>query len=865
MADEYGAPTHKSAQDALDALNTLRPQAAEANAQLLSLKGKFALGWSALAIADDADFKALGALQTEFAQKSINAALQIAWHIEAKSQKLKDLPNDVPGLFILGLGKLGGFDLNFSSDVDLIAYYDPETLPISENLGQGYVVNKVLKTLSQILKPRHSADFIWRVDWRLRPEASATQLAMPIDMAQDFYFFRAQPWHRLALMKARVIAGDIAAGESFLNTITPFIWRQNLDFRALDELAHLKSRINLEHPALKHQRAARETITEELSGFNVKLGSGGIREIEFIANAQQLIWGGKQYELRTSNTLEALTHLSALGHLPAQISEKLQTSYVDLRRLENAIQMLENQQTHIVPSSDISQQNILTLLGYKDWADLSQAIENTRRFVNAEFVKIFEAQESRIETPNDTENAFETDLSSLPTVPNEIARSWLNGFDNLRIGQENNIKFQSLGRRLLETIFKSSADTELAIGHVNDFLSALSRSEQYLHLLSRNKGLLDSLIPPLLHSPHMSVLLQQSPHIIDIFLSPQTQMSTEFIFRSEDYETRLERLRRFVNENLFIHYTRFMSEGGTAKACHQSLTKLADMTMEAALQIVADDLGLKSLHMTVLGLGKMGTSRMSPLSDLDLIFIFEDGTDPDIAQKAVRRLRTVLTAKLSEGIAYELDMRLRPSGRSGPAAVMLSSFEDHHNTRAYNWEHIALAHSRIVAGDKTLGEKVIAIRDTVLARPRDTSQFLADALTMWRRISDQRISDTPKALFNSKLRTGGLMHAEYSEACNIILGKGSAHLSAPIAFWSHLQLWERLLGQTDKPISELPRFYRENVLSQFSVKNLKEIETRQEEMSRGVIAAFEATFTDAINTDTLEENHDEARIIWTEP
>ena len=264
------------------------------------------MGWSALSLQDKADFKILGTLQSEFAAHSIDVALQTAWQIEAKSLKLKNLPHQVPGLFILGLGKLGGLDLNFSSDVDLIAYYDPDTLPVPKHVGQSYVVNKVLKRMGQILKPRSSPDFIWRVDWRLRPEASASQLSMSTEMAQDFYFFRALPWHRLALMKARVIAGDKDVGEHFLENITPFIWRQNLDFRALDELAHLKSRINLEHPALRQQRAAPEPITTDATGFNVKLGSGGIREIEFIANAQQLIWGGKQYALRTPNTLDAL-------------------------------------------------------------------------------------------------------------------------------------------------------------------------------------------------------------------------------------------------------------------------------------------------------------------------------------------------------------------------------------------------------------------------------------------------------------------------------------------------------------------------------------------------------------------------------
>jgi len=782
-------------------------------------------------------------------------ALRTAWQVEAKALKLKALPKDIPGLFILGLGKLGGLDLNFSSDVDLVAFYDPETLPVPKHVGQSYVVNKVLKTMGQILKPRNNTDFVWRVDWRLRPESSASQLAMSIDMAQDFYFFRALPWHRLALMKARVIAGDIQIGQSFLETIIPFIWRQNLDFRALDELAHLKSRINLEHPALRQQRAAPETITQNAEGFNVKLATGGIREIEFIANAQQLVWGGKQYKLRTTNTLQALSELTELDHMDSEICEHLKDCYIAFRKLENAIQMLGNEQTHIVPTSETAQQSILSLLGLKNWALLSENIEKMRRFVNKEFQRVFEISE----TETHTSNSFETKLKTLSALSKDIAHSWLNGFKDIIPNSKNSKKFQSLGLRLLERIFNSSAESDIAIDRINQFLSALSRSEQYLHLLTRNRDLLNALIPPLIHSPHMTLLLEQSPHIIDVFLTPQMDMNTDFIFQSSDYETRLERLRRFVNENLFMAYTEFMSDGGAAIELQKKLTTLADKTIEAALQIVSNDLELGDLPMCVLGLGKMGTSRMAPLSDLDLIFIFHDKTNGELAQKIVRRLRTVLTAKLSEGIAYELDMRLRPSGRSGPPAVMLQSFREHHETRAHNWEHIALAHSRIVAGDRVLGDKVMTIRNNILKRPRDKDQFLSDARMMWQRISEQRITETPPNIFNSKLRQGGLMQAEYTEACLQILGLKTHTLDDSIDFWSNMQLWERLLSLTHQPVTAIAEFYMNPFLTQMKARTIKNIQKQQLRYIKHVSEAYTALFKDH----RLDPNHTEVRIMWT--
>ena len=494
----------------------------------------------------------------------------------------------------------------------------------------------------------------------------------------------------------------------------------------------------------------------------------------------------------------------------------------------------------------------MTLLGVKDWQTYCQDIESLRRFINTEFQKIFEIDQNET-VPTDI---FEAHLKALSPVPKDIAQNWLDGlFPRLN----SNPNFQSLGQALLEQIFKSSVRSDDAIMRINQFFSALSRSEQYLHLLSRNKDLLDALIPPLLYSPHMTLLLEQSPHIIDVFLSPQNALDTDFIFQSKDYETRLERLRRFVNENLFVHYTVFLNEGGEAAILQKQLTALADMTIEAALKIVADDLDIEHLPLTVLGLGKMGSSRMAPQSDIDLVFIFEDAAETDLTQKIVRRLRTTLTAKLSEGIAYELDMRLRPSGRSGPPAVKLYSFKEHHAARAHNWEHIALAQARIVAGDEALGAEVMAIRKDVLAQPRKIEQFLKDGKSMWGMIETQRGDDTPMDHFNSKLRPGGLMQAEYTENCYHILGRDAQSLKAPIIFWSNLQLWERLLGLTGKPLTDIPKFYRDNLLAQFDVKTLSALADLQAQHSKTVLSAYDAIFKDV----TLPEPYESSRISWT--
>ena len=771
------------------------------------MKNKFALAWSRQALSDNADFDALGKAQSEFADATIEAALSLAW---AETKKRFSLKAETPhGLFILGLGKLGGYDLNFSSDIDLIGFYDPDILPVSANKGQAFITGHCLKTLTQILMPRNSPEHIWRVDWRLRPESSGTGLCLSTHKAEKFYFFRALPWHRLALIKARTVAGDKEAGARFLETLYPYIWPQNLDFRAIDDLADLKSRINAEHPGLTQERAAPTPITPDPTGFNLKLGAGGIREIEFIANAQQLIWGGKQVELQTTNTRRALLRICEAGHLSSEKAETFRQDYVDLRRIENAIQMLRNEQTHLIPDSEEDKKRLVALTGYENSKKLSDVIFDIRQRVNEDFKTLFKSQ-----TPADKLHSTFL-VETLSTRALDIAKSWRGGFNDHGLSPSLSRRYRPLGEKLLARVQNSVADTEDGLIRIDQFLKSIARSAQYFHLLDRHEALLDTLITPLLHSPHMTSLLQQSPHIIDIFLVPSQTHTPDAsaVLADPDYGTRLDRLRRFVNEHLFYYYHRFMEKDDTLGNLQSHLTQLAETTLDTAIHIVTDELEINNLNMAVLGLGKMGTSTMAPKSDLDIVFIFEDEVESELASQVVRRLKTTLMTPLKEGIAYELDMRLRPSGRSGPPAVKLSSFENHHMNRAASWEHIALAHSRIVAGDRAFGEKIERVCQTILTRPRDTDQFRQEACDMWQRINEERLLNTPHDHFNAKLRRGGLMQAQYIEACFKTLGQNCPNdAQEAISFWQYQQVWERLLGLKEAPFTQTAKRFRPSVI-----------------------------------------------------
>jgi len=765
---------------------------------LPKIKARFAL---AFAQSELLDFDEMGRLWTQFADATIQRALELAWQEAAKHHRLTIPEGTTLGLFILGLGKLGGNDLNFSSDVDLIAFYDADVLPVPKHKGQGHIASDVCKRMTQILYPRNAPDFVWRVDWRLRPESSGTGLATSTAKAETFYFFRALPWHRLALMKARVVAGDYTAGGAFLDHLEPYIWRRNLDFTTLDELAALKARINDEHPGLQNERIAPEPITAKAEGFNIKLGRGGIREIEFIANAQQLIHGGKRPALRVTNTRAALTRLAETGLLSDIDAQTLRADYAHFRRTENAVQMLENQQTHIIPDGD-AQTRLRAILGNP--SNFDTGMFTRRKRVHERFVSLFKGRAHSTDT---------IDLANLDETSKRIATRWSEGFTDhgLPIGAHR--KFRTLGQALTKRVKQQNRND--AFGTVDDFLKQIGRSEQYFALLDRHPDLLDTLITPLLHSPHMGKILCQSPHIIDIFLSPEDQNLADqsaFVLTSPDYERRLEALRRFVNEQLFYAYTQFLEGRERASDLQTRLTYIAETSLELCLRIVSDDLGVDTLPMTVLGLGKLGTRAMAPESDLDLIFIFSDDCDPELAAKAVRRIRTTLMTKLREGIAYELDMRLRPSGRSGPPAVKLSAFRDHHMQRAHSWEHIALAPARIVAGHQGLGDQVMTIKNEILNRPRDIQAFKEDAWGMFARLSDERLEHVPPTQWNTKLRKGGLMTGDYIRSCFAVIGESSSpNFRDAIEAWETLQIWERLLGLTGRDVKDTPDRFSQQI------------------------------------------------------
>ena len=875
----------------------------DAEKKLVDAKSRFAFIWSMAELQDVGTQEERGRRQTNFAQLTIDYALSLAWLIVAQKQKvikpiLDANQGKVPGLFIFGMGKLGGYDLNFSSDVDLIAYFDASQLDIPDMLGKSYVCHQVLQQLTKLLTQSGASTFIWRVDWRLRPNASATTLAMSVVAAEDYYFYRASPWHRLALMKARVVAGDIELGEKFLATLTPFIWRQNLDYRALDELAEIKQRINLEHPSLKAQRQWQEPIVDDIDGFNVKLGSGGIREIEFIANALQLVWGGRSFSLRTPHTVSALQALAKRGHLDEGEANKLVVHYHFLRRLENAIQMLGNQQTHLVPSSEQNKGNLLSLLNLDDWSDLVEPLNKARRFVHKRFEALF-AEQAAAQAPA----AVWPD--GLSAQANEIVDAWEDGYQMYGVSIQVRHRLLPLTRALSDYLALDIDNASNTIIRLHDFFRSLPKGEQYFRLLAESPRLLKKCIPPLLYSPAMTSLLKQSPHIIDCYVHQQWLYPDPFdssdVLQADNYEVQLERMRRFVNEYLYQLYLAFFEGHLSVEVFQKALTELAEHTLELALDVVSQLMGLDEAPITVIGMGKVALGRMSPLSDLDLIFVFDPNTiSLEAASRYVSRLQTAISTPMREGIVYELDTRLRPSGRSGAPVVSIESLANHHKQRAHTWEHIALMPSRVVAGNKGLIEQIDVIKRQVIKTPRDENQFMRDALKMWNRVATHRISASSVDVMNSKLSVGGLMQAEYLASCLVIKNRQmiedddlsfavllaqsarekvlyAGHTTSQdtrlsddqikllpdiIQFWRIQQLWERLLNKTDQRLDSIAPQYLARLLEQSGVTSLNELIEKKEKYAKIVDQAMTDFFAPFAMTESEIEDWLETGVNW---
>lgn len=743
---------------------------------------------------DGVDPASQGRTWTAFSEEQTELALREAWHSTRDAKAfVRDLDPSlpVPGLFILGLGKMGGQDLNFSSDIDLVAFYDAGAVPIPEAAGRTHVCAQVLRRFIQLIDGHKAGSFAWRTDWRLRPDPSVTDLAMSAEAGLDYFRFQSAPWRRLAMLKARVVAGDQAAGQRFLADLHGFIWRRNLDFSMVEEIAHLKHRIHLEHPSLADARRVSHDLGVQ-KGFHLKLGRGGIRDVEFLANAQQLLWGGRNNALQTPHTQTALGALGKLGLL--EETQTLQEAYGFYRTLENAVQAYEDRQTHHLPH-DQDQQTWLEEVCGRPYAQILEQVGTYRTLVARQFDALFPDQGH-----------------SIP----QIALTHATG-EALGLSERRALELNPILHRI-DALAAQQPDPETAVTRLRSWFSSLKGLPAYLNALQDAPDLADLALRGFWDSPLVAHLLGQTPLALDSLFTRGHALSsltaTELLEAGEDllaaapvYEAQLAALRTWINESLYLTYLALLDEELSAEDGSALLAELAEGALDMCAEVTARDLGLPRLPFTILAMGRLGLGQLAPGSDLDLIFVLDEGVDLESGNRAVSRFVSTLNARLAEGRVYEIDTRLRPSGASGPPTLTFASFAEHQRERAKTWEHIALTFLRPLEGEwhgsPGLRQKIWDLKQDVLSRPRNTDQWRADCQLMLGRLLDQRIEQADQTVGEVKLAAGGLMELEYLLAASCLQNTGQSsldeaadHLGLTVALNCHRQalIHQRLLG-----------------------------------------------------------------------
>jgi glutamate-ammonia-ligase adenylyltransferase len=760
--------------------------------------------------------EAQGREWSRFAAWCIDTALKDAWALPANRKFAKDaVPGAaIPGLFVLGLGKLGGEDLNFSSDVDLIAFFDAETLPVPEGEGRGFVTARVLRDMGRVLGAG-SGDPVWRVDWRLRPDPSVTDLSMSSEAGLSYFHFQSEPWRRLAMMKARVVAGDMEAGARFMNDLKPFLWRKSLDFRMIDEIAELKTRIRNENPDIAEDAGDSDRL-DVAEGFHFKLDRGGIREIEFIANALQLVWGGRQPQLRVTHTVTALRALGQAGLLKPGVSDRLVAAYGMFRALENAVQGLADAQDYRAPAKPADRELVARMAGFASWKEAARRIVAERAFVHEAFGDLFRSASQ----PATASGASVT----LGVESARIVEEWRKGFARYGVSGEAKAALKSLPDALLSAL-PPGGDADAGVARLDAFFRRLPPGGQYLALMASQPQFLADLVEPVVSGGWCARLLGQTPHVADSLIERRGDLVTDvvpvmedvaFLNSERDYEGRLEAFRALVNERVFLACLAFQRGLTSHAEATRILTGIAEASLAIGCRLVADEYfpgrfgGGGAMPIAIVAMGKFGLSELTPGSDLDLVYLAREDVELDIADRFARRLSTALGTKMRGGVVYEIDTRLRPSGNAGPPVLRLSSLEKHQMERAGTWEHLALVPARIAFGGADSAAAFNAVKARVLSRPREPQQAVRDAHKMLARLREHRIRPAAKGVFSIKLRAGGLMESEYLAAfLSLQHGHslyGREHLMPEalrdaLGLWRRLQLIARTLGLEDAPLA----------------------------------------------------------------
>ncbi len=690
------------------------------------------------------------------------------------------------GYIVLGMGKYGAGELNYSSDIDLIVFYDLSRARLKAGIEPSPFFVRITRDLVRLLDERTADGYVFRTDLRLRPDAGATQVALSTEAAMIYYESCGQNWERAALIKARPVAGDIEAGEQLLAELAPFVWRRYLDYAAIADIHAMKRQIH----------AFRGFGSIGVAGHNVKLGPGGIREIEFFAQTQQLIAGGRQKDLRVRRTLDALLCLEERSWIRPEVRADLTEAYLELRRIEHRVQMVADEQTHEIPSDEAALAQFARFAGFSSIDDFARSYTETLAGVQTHYRELFE---NAPELTGDGANmVFAGERDDPETIahlkklgfsqPSEVlatVRGWHHGrYPAVRSARARELLTEV--QVSLVTALAETADPDRAFAGFDRFLAALPGSVQLFSLLRANPGLLRLVADIMGTAPRLSRALAKRPRLLDAVIDPRAlavlpsaaeidAAITAEVANATDQQDILDRTRVVGSEQSFLIGVRILSGSINANQAGGAYALLADRLIAALHAVVKADLVRSHGHVAgggaaVIAMGKLGGCEMTASSDLDLIVVYD--FDPAVSQsdgerplapgqyyaRFTQRLVTALTAPTAEGTLYDVDLRLRPSGQKGPVATQLSGFVDYQVKEAWTWEHLALTRARVVSGAPDLRARVeAAIRET-LVHPRDRAKVAADVREMRARIAVEKGTDN---IWNLKQVRGGLVDLEF--------------------------------------------------------------------------------------------------------
>lgn len=740
---------------------------------------------------------------SDFADASVKAAVGVAVLEAAASRKIQlrdgEEPAAVPGFVVLALGKHGARELNYSSDIDLVVFFDPNSAMLAEGVEATSFFSRLAQQVARLLQDRTGDGYVHRVDYRLRPDPGSTPTAVSLASAYTYYETVGQNWERAALIKARPIAGDLALGERFLADLRPFIWRKYFDFASIADVHAMKRQI---HAVRGHDRIA-------VSGHDIKLGRGGIREIEFFVQTQQLVFGGRRPALRGRRTLEMLGELHDEGWITAKARDELRAAYRFLRSVEHRLQMVADEQTQRLPADPEALKGFAKFCGFKNLKAFETELCRHANNVQTHYAMLFE------EGPELTSDLGSLVFTGTTDDPETLATLERLGFRDAARAAET-IRGWHFGRRPAVTSARArevltelvpsllaalggTADPDGALAALDRAFGRMPAAVELMTMLKSNDRMRLLFADILGTAPRLADTVAQSPHVLDTVIDPTfSEPVTDegriekrvrgLIGEPAHFEDFLDRVRDAARQIRFLASARLLSGVFSPEQAGQAYAAIAGAVIRGCLDAVmtsfeADHGAIAGGRIAVLGLGRLGSRELTADSDLDFVVLYDfdeerrESSGPRRLDAVVyytrltQRLIAALTAPTRRGKLYDVDLRLRPQGGKGPIASQFRGFIAYQGTEAELWEHMALTRARVIAGDPEFGQDVSDAIGEVVSRRRHPADVAAGVRSMRDLIAVEKGDSDP---WDLKLAAGGLTDIDFL-AQTLVLAYASEH------------------------------------------------------------------------------------------